>query len=70
MIVVARLQNTVDKPQSFFTHVQLLARKKEDEKFQQTMYVSCKLEKCIYLLNVRTYVFDNVFAVKLIFIVL
>ena len=42
------------------THVQLFARKKEDEKFQQVVYVNYKLEEFIYLLDVMNSVYEKV----------
>ena len=49
-ICVTLLRYNVDKPESSYAQVQLIARKKEDEKFQQVVYVSYKLEEFIYLL--------------------
>ena len=36
-ICVTLLRYSVDKPESFYAHVQLIAKKKEDEKFQQSV---------------------------------
>ena len=41
---VTLLRYNVDKPESSYAQVQLLARKKEDEKFQQVVYVNYTLE--------------------------
>ena len=41
-----------DKPESSYAQVQLFAREKEDEKFQQIVHVIYKLEEYIYLLDV------------------
>ena len=38
-ICVTLLRYTFDKPESSYARVQLFARKKEDEKFQQDVYV-------------------------------
>ena len=38
-ICVTLLRYTVDKPERSYGQVQLFARKKEDEEFQQTVYV-------------------------------
>ena len=46
------LRYNVDKPESSYGQVQLFARKKEDEKFQQFVYVSDKIEVFIYSLDV------------------
>ena len=49
---VTLLRYNVDKPESFYAQVRLFARKKEDKKFQQVVYVNQKLEEFIYLLDV------------------
>ena len=49
---VTLLRYNVDKPESFYAQVRLFARKKEDKKFQQVIYVNQKLEEFIYLLDV------------------
>ena len=50
----------MDKLESSYAQVQLFARKKEDEKFQQVVYVNYKLEEFIYLLDVMNSVYDKV----------
>ena len=45
---VTLLRYNVDKPESSYSQVRLSARKKEDEKFQQLVYVKYKLEKLSY----------------------
>ena len=72
------LRYNVDKPESCYAQVRLFARKKEDEKFQQVVYVNYKLECFIYLPDVINSVFDKVFTsqpickflIKIIFIFL
>ena len=59
-ICVTLLRYNVDKPESSCAQVRLFARKKEDEKFQKIVYVNCKLEEFIYLLDVMNSVYDNV----------
>ena len=59
-LCVTLLWYNVDKPDSSYAQVRLFARKKEDEKFQQTFYVSYKLEEFIYLLDVMNSVYDKV----------
>ena len=49
---VTLLRNNVVKPDYSYAQVQLFARQKEDEKFQQIVYVNYKLEEFIYLLDV------------------
>ena len=59
-ICVTLLRYNVDKPESFYAQVRLFARKNEDEKFQQVVYVNYKLEEFIYLLDVMNSVYDKV----------
>ena len=54
------LRYNVDKPESSFAQVRLFARKKEDEKFNRVVYVKCKLEEIIYLIDVMNSVYDKV----------
>ena len=61
-ICVTLLRYNVDKPESSYAQVRLFARKKEDEKFQQVVYVIYKLEEFIYLLDVLISVYDKVIA--------
>ena len=51
-VSVTLLWYSVDKPESSYAQVPLIAWKKEDEKFQQTVYVNYKTEEFIYLLDV------------------
>ena len=44
-ICVTLLRYNADKPESSYAQVRLLAREKEDEKFQQVVYVKYKLEE-------------------------
>ena len=59
-ICVTLLRYNVDKPESSYAQFRLFARKKEDEKFQQVVYVNYKLEEFIYLLDVMNSVYDKV----------
>ena len=61
-ICVTLLRYNVDKPESFYAQVRLFARKKEDEKFQQVVYMKYKLEEFIYLLDVRNSVYNKNFT--------
>ena len=54
------LRYNVEKPESSYAQVRLFARKKEDEKFQQIVYVNYKLEEFIFLVNVMNSVYDKV----------
>ena len=58
-ICVTLLRYNVDKPESSYAQVRLFARKKEDEKFQQVVYVNYKLEEFIYSLDVINSVSDK-----------
>ena len=59
-ICVTLLRYNVDKLDSSYAQVRLFARKKEDEKFQQVVYVKIKLEEIIYLLDVLNSKYDKV----------
>ena len=59
-IRVTLLRYNVDKPGNSYSQVRPFARTKEDEKFQQVVYVSYKLEEFIYLLDVMISVYDKV----------
>ena len=59
-ICVTLLRCNVDKPESSYAQIGLFARKKEDEKFQQFVYVNYKLEDLISLLGVMNSVYDKV----------
>ena len=52
-ICVNLMRYNVDQPESSYAQVRLIARKKEDEKFQQVVFVKYKLEQFIYLLDLR-----------------
>ena len=58
-IFVTLLRYNVDNPESSYAQVRLFAGKKEDEKFQQVVYVNYKLEEFIYLLDVINSVYDK-----------
>ena len=59
-ICATLLRFNVDKPQSSYAQIRLFARKKEDEKFQQVVYVNYQLEEFIYLLDVMNSLYDKV----------
>ena len=59
-ICVTLLRYNVDKPESSYAQVRLFARKKEDEKFQQVVYVNYKREEFIYLVDVMNSVYEKV----------
>ena len=49
----------MDKPESSYAQVRLIASKKQDEKFQQIVKEIYKLEEFIYLLDVMNSVYDK-----------
>ena len=59
-ICVILLVYIVDKLESSCAQIQFFATKKEDEKFQQIVYVNYTLEEGIYLLDVMNSVYDKV----------
>ena len=66
MICVTLLRYNVDMPESSYAQVRLFARTKEDEKFQQVVYVSYKLEEFVYLVDVMNSVYNKVISNQLI----
>ena len=56
---VTLLRYNVDKPDSSYAQVRSFPRKKEDEKFQQVVYVNYKLEENIFLLDKMKSVYDS-----------
>ena len=61
-ICVTLLRNKVDNPETSYAQVRLFGRKKEEEKFQQIVYVIYKLDEFIDLLDVMISVYDKVIA--------
>ena len=61
-ICVTLLRYNVDKPERSYAQFQLFVRKKEDEKFQQVVYVNYKFEEFIYLLHIMNSVYDKVIS--------
>ena len=59
-VCVTLLLYIVAKPDSSYAQVRIFASKKEDEKFQQVVYVKYKLQEFIYLLDVMNSLYDNV----------
>ena len=49
---VTLLPYSVDKPESSYAQVRIIAMRKEDEKFQPIVFVNCKFEEFIHLLDV------------------
>ena len=63
-ICVILLRYSVDQPEISYAQVRFFARNKEDEKFQQNVYVNYKLEEIMCLLDVMNSVYDNFIANK------
>ena len=61
-ICVTLLRYKVDNPEKSYAQVHLFGRKKEEEKFQQIVYVNYKLDEFVYLLDVMNSVYDKVIA--------
>ena len=56
------LKYKVDNPESYYAQVCLFGRKKEEGKFQLIVYVNCRLDEFVYLLDVMNSVYDKVIA--------
>ena len=63
-VCVTLLRYKVDNPESSYAQFCPFVRKKEEEKFQQFMYVNYKLDEFVYLLDVMNSVYDKVIANK------
>ena len=50
----------VEKPETLHVQVRLFGRKKDEEKFNQIVYVNYKLDDIFYLLDVMNSVYDKV----------
>ena len=61
-ICVTMLRYNVEKPETSYVQVRLFGRKKDEEKFNQIVYVNYKLDEFLYLLDVMNSVYDKVNA--------
>ena len=61
-ICVTLLRYKVDNSETSYAQVRLFVRKKEEEKFQQLVYVNYGLDEFLYLLDVMNSVYDEVIA--------
>ena len=61
-ICVTLLRYKVDNPKTSYAQVRPIGQKKEEEKFQQIVYVNYRLEEFVYLLDVMNSVYDKVIA--------
>ena len=65
-ICVTLLRYNVDNLETSYAQVRLFGLKKEEEKFQQIVYVNYKLDEFVYLLDVMNSVYYEVIANQLI----
>ena len=61
-ICVTMLRHKADNPDTCYAQVRLFGRKKEEENFQQIVYVNYKLDEFLYLLDVMFSLYDKVIA--------
>ena len=61
-ICVTMLRCNVEKPETSNVQVRLFRRRRDEEKFNQIVYVNDKLDDFIYLLDVMNSVYDKVIA--------
>ena len=61
-ICVTMLRYNVEEPETSYFQVRLFGRRKDEEKFNQIVYVNYKLEEFIYLLDVISSVYEKVIA--------
>ena len=61
-ICVTLLRYKLDNPETSYAQVRLFGRKKEEENFQQIVYVNYRLDELVYLLDVMNSVYDKVIA--------
>ena len=58
-ICVTLLRYKADNPETSYSQIRLFGRKKEEEKFQQFVYVNYKLDEVVYLLDVMNSVYGK-----------
>ena len=63
-VCVTLLQYIVEKRESSHAQVQLVAKKRAGENFQQTVYVKSILEKFIYPIDVLTSLNDKIITIE------
>ena len=61
-ICVTLLRYKADNPETSYAQVLLFGQKKEEEIFQQILYVNYKLDELVYLFDVMNSVYDKVIA--------
>ena len=65
-ICVTMLRYNVEKQETSYVQVRLFERRKDEEKFNQSVYVNYKLDELIHLLDVMISVYDKVIANELL----
>ena len=61
-ICVTLLRYKANNPETSYAQVRPFGRKKEEENFQQIVYVNYKLDEFVYLLDVINSVYDKIIA--------
>ena len=61
-ICVNTLRYNVENPETSYIQVRLFGRRKDEEKFNQIVFVNYKFDEFIYLLDVIHSVYDKVIA--------
>ena len=61
-ICVTMLRYNVEKPETSYVQVRLFGRRKDEEKFNEILYVTYKLDEFICLLDIIISVYDKVIA--------
>ena len=57
-ICLTMLRYNVEKPETSYVQVRLFGRRKDEEKFNQIVYVNYKLDEFIYLFDVMNSAYD------------
>ena len=53
-ICVTLLRYEADNPETSLAQIRLFGRKREEEKFQRSLYVNYKLDEFVYLLDIKS----------------
>ena len=61
-VCVTMLRYNVEKPETSYVQVRLFAIRKDEEKFNQIVYVNYKFEEFFYLLDAMISIYDNFVA--------
>ena len=63
-ICATMLRYNVEKPEISYVQVRLFGRRKDEEKFNQIVYVNYELDEFVYLLDVMNSLYDKVVAIE------